>query len=192
MLKIIKDNEIIISLRLQTQWDWTFIHISVGAAASREAGEVMGRRRRVTRLGGVWWMWRQSAGVVPPPTQVAADLTEQRPASPAVLTLPFVPHPSVQLHKPPPPAGVSVEGGGQRVERRLSRATLAPSTAVRYLEHISILCCCCCLCRLYLVFHSLIPASPLPPTPISPLSSSPSEASSDSRQNSLKWNCCRL
>lgn len=56
-------------------------------------------------------MWRQSAGVVPPPTQAAVDLTEQRPASPAVLTLPFVSHPSVELHKPPPPAGVSVERG---------------------------------------------------------------------------------
>lgn len=127
-------------------------------------------------------MWRQSAGVVPPLMQAAVELTEQRPASPAAFMLPFVPHPSVELHKPPPPAGVSVERGDRGTERRFSRAVLTPSTAVRYLEHISILCCCCCccLCRLYLVFHSLIPASPLPPTPISPLSSSPSKAAATS------------
>lgn len=54
-------------------------------------------------------MWWQSTLVVPPLTQAAVELTEQRPASPAVFMLPFVPHPSVELHKPPPPAGVSVE-----------------------------------------------------------------------------------
>lgn len=193
MLKIIKGNEIIISLRLQTQWDWTLIHISVGAAASREAGEVMGRRRRATRLEDLMnvaakhWC-RPSADAGRRGAHWAATCFSCRVYAPICSS-------SISGTAQTPASSRGQRGErGQMVERRFSRAALTPSTAVRYLEHISILCrcCCCCLCRLYLAFHSLIPASPLPPTPISPLSSSPSKASSDSRQNSLKWNCCRL
>lgn len=77
-------------------------------------------------------MWRQSTGVVPPLTQAAVELTEQRPASPAAFMLLFVPHPSVEPHKPPPPAGVSVERGdtGLRDGFHVPRSLLPPPCGI--------------------------------------------------------------